>query len=639
MVGNIPIRPKNPNGPLRVISIGRLSRPKETQEQTFDSLEAIRKENERMLVQLYPDPKEILYLAEQISGTVAERETIRIVWDLVATGEWDLIIAEDLSRIFRNPRYQYAFVQDAVDAGIRVICFADNLDTADENWETQLACASVRHGLTVPDTRRRIRRKATDTFSKGGQVGKVRVPYLRVSREDALSGKFGPVGLRIRRNPAFDAVLAGIRLRMEQGHNRLSIVDWLNQAGMPLGAYVTKGCWTLKLFRETLSDPLLHGTRRFRVWRHIHVFKTGKYRRERNPKPQTEYVASLAYMTREEQEQMLAIFDWKINWDAPPTSSTPHSRKGIPRKRSKWPGQAVECRICGGKMFQCGKFLRCSNSFRVSGETCWNHVHVPTEPLKRYVVQWLVQQASASQPFRDTLLTAIQLQLRSRQASRLARSTRLHAERDVLEKKETNLRKAISVASDLTGDCLEALVKDLAEVSAQLTIKRQELSQVHNAPAEEDYTDEQILAELPRVLVKLIDSSFEMAEVLKQLIVRCEVVPVQALDSGLVRARAKFVFRTLSACPDGTVVENEVEGVVDLFEPAAHIRCLGAAVALRSQTPRPTLKQIAAQLGTSYMTVKRALAYQTLMDAEGLTNPYRVLTSKPGKASRWKSAS
>jgi DNA invertase Pin-like site-specific DNA recombinase len=199
MASNIPLEPKEPNGPLRVISLGRLSQPKETKEETLESLDAIRRENERLLDQLYPGPKEIRYLAEQVSGTIPERETIQILWELVATGEWDVIVAEDLSRIFRNPRFQLGFVQDAVDIGIRVICFADHLDTADEHWETLAACATLRHGLLIPDTRRRIRRTATDSFHKGGQVGRVRITHLRVSKDDAKSGKYGPVGLRIRR--------------------------------------------------------------------------------------------------------------------------------------------------------------------------------------------------------------------------------------------------------------------------------------------------------------------------------------------------------------------------------------------------------------------------------------------------------
>ncbi len=111
-----PIIPKNPDHVVRIISIGRLSKPKETEAETQQSLEAIRNENERMLSCIYSGPKFIRYLAEQISGMLAQRLSMDELWRLVETGEWDLIIAEDLSRIFCNPRWQLAFVQDCVDA-------------------------------------------------------------------------------------------------------------------------------------------------------------------------------------------------------------------------------------------------------------------------------------------------------------------------------------------------------------------------------------------------------------------------------------------------------------------------------------------------------------------------------------------
>lgn len=639
MASNIPLEPKDPNGPLRVISLGRLSQPKETKEETLESLDAIRRENERLLDQLYPGPKEIRYLAEQVSGTIPERETIQILWELVATGEWDVIVAEDLSRIFRNPRFQLGFVQDAVDIGIRVICFADHLDTADEHWETLAACATLRHGLLIPDTRRRIRRTATDSFHKGGQVGRVRITHLRVSKDDAKSGKYGPVGLRIRRNPEFIEVVPQIRLRMEQGHSPLAIVDWLNHSQIPVGAYVKKGMWTLKLFRSTIEDPLLHGTRRFRVRRHQQIFKTGKYRRDRNPKPEEEHVEELAYMTRAEQEAMLAIFGWRINWDTPPESSSPHPRKGIPRKQSTWPGQAVKCCICVGTTFKCGKFLRCRHSFRRFGETCWNHIQAPIAPLRKHVVDWLVRQSEESLAFRQFLLTAIKEQLNSQQSKRLSRGARYRADIAALELKERNLRESIAMANKIAGDSLEGLVEDLGKVSSELKNKRKEQALVEDAPEDEGLTDEQIIGRLQKILKRLIETSYGMAEVLQQLIKRCEIVPVQALDTGLVRARARFEFRTLSFDPHGNLVEGREESTVDLFQPALHIALLQQVVELRSQSPRPTLKQIGAQLGTSYMTVKRALAYQKLMDAEGLTDPYRELTSKPTDASRWRDAS
>jgi hypothetical protein len=260
-------------------------------------------------------------------------------------------------------------------------------------------------------------------------------------------------------------------------------------------------------------------------------------------------------------------------------------------------------------------------------------------PLRKHVIDWLVRQATDSAAFRQTLLPRIQEILRSQRTSRSSRSSRCRAEIAALDLKEQNLRKAIALTSEMTGDSLEALVKDVNDISSQLRRKKLDLEQIQDAPEDEVLTDEQILDQLEVVLIRLIDTSFEMAEVLRQLIDHCEIIPVQALDSGLVRARAKIVFRTMAFGPDESLVEGREEMIVDLFESPVHIAFLQDAVKLRGQTPRPTLKQIGAKLGTSYMTVKRALGYKKLMDDEGLSTPYRELTSKPVGASRWRHAS
>ena len=115
MLSNHPIVPKNPDGIARIISVGRLSKPKDSEAETQQSLEAIRRENERLLKSVYAGTPVIKYLGEQISGMIAERNTMTELWELVASGEWDLIIAEDLSRVFRNPVFQLKFLQYLVN--------------------------------------------------------------------------------------------------------------------------------------------------------------------------------------------------------------------------------------------------------------------------------------------------------------------------------------------------------------------------------------------------------------------------------------------------------------------------------------------------------------------------------------------
>jgi Resolvase, N terminal domain len=635
MFSDHPIVARNSDGIPRVISIGRLSKPKDTKEETEQSLHSMHVQDEKFLDAQFPVPKFVDFLGEQSSGMIRDRETMKELWRRIKAKECDLVVAEDISRIFRNPRLQWDFVQDAVDAGVRVICIADNLDTADDNWFVALTIATVRHGLHIPDTRRRIKRKSTTAFEQGGEVCKVRFAYARVSREDAAAGTYGPKGLRVRRLSEWTWVFLEIKRRFHEGQKPFEVVAWMNAQGIPTGLYATSKRWTIKLLRSILEHPGLHGTRQFAREISVLVFDTGAFRREANAEPKSQYVPELAHMTREEQEEMLAAVGWKINWGGIKPPAPPHQRKGIPRGHSLWPGQAVLCSACGAMLFVFGKYLKCRNALRASGQTCWNHVLVPVAPIRKFIVELLVKHFHSSSAFREVLLPAVKEQLQQHQQQHESSRGRLSAEIAILKKKEQNLRQSIGIAEELTGEQLQSLVVDLASVTKELTLKVQQ-AQAADTLSEppSETTDDQIAERLEDVLTFLVGSSFEMAETIRRLIPKCVIVPIQAWDGGQVYPRVKLYVR-------GNMEDFEQldEIVVDLFEPPVYIQHLAAAVKLRSQQPRPTLKQIGKALGTSYMTIKRSLHYAKVMEELGVSEPFRELHSKPENAARWRHAS
>src|SRR6476620_11412329 len=124
-MNNVPLRPRREGQPLRVIILGRIS----TEHQEMENITASIRYAEEHLDRAYKGPLEVRHLGERASGMLADRPTIREAQALIDTGEWDLVLVEELSRIYRNPRFAYRFVQDCVDAGTRVIAIGDNLDT------------------------------------------------------------------------------------------------------------------------------------------------------------------------------------------------------------------------------------------------------------------------------------------------------------------------------------------------------------------------------------------------------------------------------------------------------------------------------------------------------------------------------
>jgi hypothetical protein len=352
MNNHIPLVPKHPDGKLRVLAIGRLSKPKSTEEETQKTIESSLEVVRRHLDAIYDGPVLLTQLAEQESGLIADRATIQEAEELIAGGEVDLLIAEDLSRIYRSPRLQYAFVEDCVDSDVRVICVADRLDTEEDDWESSMCIASFRHSMPAVDARRRQVRKSHYSFHNGGQVQKVKAPYRKLTTKEAKSGKFGPVGLRIARREEWTPIVKKMReilmTPIDGVYSYVPVLEWLRENNIPTGAYVKSDEWTQRLVKSLLTDPILIGLRRFRVLLFRRVRGSKKYRRRLNPKgPETELYPELAHLTDEEFESMQAIIE-QIASNHRDKAGAEHSLYRRPRKDALFPKQHATCSICGG---------------------------------------------------------------------------------------------------------------------------------------------------------------------------------------------------------------------------------------------------------------------------------------------------
>jgi len=106
---------------------------------------------------------------------IVDRASIVEAEHEIETGLWDLVLMEDLSKAYRNPRISTPLCRTGVDAETRVICTGDNLDTAILNGKSRWDRAALRRGLHIPDTRRRVRRTATYEFQKLVESGTSRL--------------------------------------------------------------------------------------------------------------------------------------------------------------------------------------------------------------------------------------------------------------------------------------------------------------------------------------------------------------------------------------------------------------------------------------------------------------------------------
>ncbi|PHR90016.1 MAG: hypothetical protein COA78_35480 [Blastopirellula sp.] len=629
MLKHIPLVPKVPGSPLHAIILGRLSKPKNTEEETQQTIESSYAFTERFLADVYKGPIETYYLGEQVSGYVADRPTILEAVRLMNTGTIDVVISEDLSRVSRNPAHQHSFVQDCVDAKTRLICIADGLDTADDNWEMMLSTAALRHGLYVPDTRRRVKRTATHAFNLGGMVLKCKAGYLKLSREKALTGEFGPEGLRIMKDPVFSQHIPEIRRQLMKTGCLAKVVRWLNKKEIPTGPYAKGDKWNRNLLKGLLRDPILHGTRSFRKTLYVQIYKTGHYDREVNGNPERDSVPELSYMTLEEQDSMLDAVGLTIDWGVEDETKQQGPRKNVRVCQSYFPGQSATCGICGGRMLIFGHFLKCTNSLELNGQTCWNHVQVDIQRTRDTLLSWVLEEFSNDSDARRLLIDAAWKESQLHQKKQNSETSYIEKELKDLLKQQENLSKAIA-----NGGELEGLLTALQSVEARIVIKRKKLKDAvaTTSVSQQLLSRELVDAHAYEALKKLMAISYDFADVMRAIFPKFVIQPIQALDTGQVYPRGKLVFSPSGSDEDDC---EQIEVELDLFRLPDPLFFRPQILELKAQNPKLSYKKIGKALGIGYMSVKRSFAYQHLMDEHGETEPYREIHEEPSNVPRW----
>jgi hypothetical protein len=523
-----------------------------------------------------------------------------------------------------------------VDHNVRLILIHDLVDTADEDWETAMHIASLRHGMTVPETRRRVRRKAKYSFHAGGMVQKVKYGYRKLTKEESASGKFGTPGLRIVKDDEDESkakVFDKIRELAAKGYGEYGITHWLNDEIVEPGPYVETGHWTEPLVHNLLRDLILSGQRKFRTTVVKMVYRTGKSRRLVNVDgPERKSWPELAYMTGEQQASMIADLDAAKRLRSNNKKGRDHPLYNQPRSQTLWPGQQVRCGVCDGLMYRFGKVLKCRNAVANGPRTCWNHLLVPIAMVFDRVLPALVRFLDSHQGGRADIAASAwetyQQVVRQRSSSRSA----VEREIGLLERQAHRISKAY-----IEGVELEAFVREAKTLDGKLAAKRRELARLDSVedPLGRVQSVEEMADRIEEYIIRLATGSRSFADVLRKLIPRFVVQPVQALDRPQVRPRAYVTFGTAAWAGPGKVAREEYL-TVDLFEPPDHVTALPLCLEARRLNPKASLKEIAAFIGYGHMTVKRAFDYAKLMNQAGMSEPYRILTEKPDVASRWR---
>src|SRR5262245_13612860 len=292
-----PLAPRNGH-PLMVLGIARIS----TEHQDALSLKDQEALYHQWLAQHTDCHFKLTMIAGRGSGECLDRQEALQATAEIETGRYDLVIAEDLGRIFRRMQ-AFIFCEHCEDVGTRLIAINDHVDTGKEDWRLHAFFATMRHEMYNADTAKRIRRSLRNRFQQGGVIQTVVFGYLKPDQAKTDAD--------LRKDPNAEPVYEEMFRRLEDGASYAEIADWLNEQKVPLPPYARSSRWTCALVSRLIHNPILKGVRVRNQKLSKRVNQTG--RRKSVPAPASERLERrcphLAFLEPARYDRLIRMLD------------------------------------------------------------------------------------------------------------------------------------------------------------------------------------------------------------------------------------------------------------------------------------------------------------------------------------------
>lgn len=556
------------------------------------------------------------------SGECLDRKEVHEAVEAVETRTYDLVIAEDLGRVFRRVHAQL-FCELCEDVGTRLVAINDHIDTAQDNWRVLAGFASMRHEMYNADTSKRIRRSLRNRFHQGGVVQTVVYGYIKPpgAKTDA----------QLRKDPAAEPVYAEIFRRLEGGASYSEVADWLNEQGVKPGPWARSSRWRCSLLTQLIHNPILKGVRVRNRKMSKRVNQTG--RRKSVPAPAGErlerQVPHLAFIEPQRYDRLVRLLDERNAKYRRKGVNGIDPRKDVPKKRTVWPGQHITCGVCGRPYVYGGNGQKDSLMCRGAHEyLCWNGLAVDGPGAARRLVGAIRSAIAALPEFDPVLMTMVEEELRGGAGDHVRRLKELTKHRATIDRQLANLVAAITDMghSPTLLQQLTRLEQEKAEVAGSLRELEQVAKQGVRLP-----TVAEVRALAEEAFGRLVATSQEFGRLLRQLVPKLVVKPYRLVDGGHPVLRAHFTLALATLVPGRLppALRGALERplVVDLFDPpereAFRVRAMELAANGLKQ------RDIADELGISQAAVQQALALAKCLGQSGLTDAYTPLGAPP----------
>ena len=673
--------------PLRVVIHARFSTEEQRQSSLDDQVASCR----RFIEQNLPpgvglDRLGITVVQEpEISGELRDRPGIDEIKKAIDERRIDLLIAEESSRLYRHMTFSGMLFNAAVDAGIRILCPTDYIDTADDDWPERLQMSQSQHSRANHFTRARIKRAQLGLWERGAAVSAVKPGYRR--RPSVAATAMQPA-----QGPFFDdvdepqaVVIREVFERVARGEPTWAVADWLTSIRFPKATNSLKPAWSVRNLIDLVRRPDYRGEQVYRRRVSRQQLSTGRSRIVRNAAEDvlTRQMPQLRIVSDHLWHAANEAIDRRRTRATGPTGED-HPLSGRPRRDSRHLLSTLfVCGICGAPMHAGGRHeggYWCSAATR---HECWNRTTCVREQAHAAVIGAVVREVAALAEFRDQIVARV-LELHAAGGDVAAARRAINAEEASIVASLANIATAIELGGQGVATLVERL--RLREQDLRLVRSRREELVAREGQRRPPPTATEILAHLESLEAGLVAGNPRAPVILRQLLRGpIRAVPHRQFGSDKVVLRAEFEIVLGRSLPDtvadvianaetgtetgpeaGTETDTEAGAeagaspeavaatgqalpaagtaiaglpvgvrriVVDLFEPSGIVRHAAEAHEL-VETGIP-LVRVGEVLGVSKRLAHLCSQLGAAMAEAGVTDPFERLTERPERVSRW----
>ncbi|NLX59273.1 MAG: recombinase family protein [Phycisphaerae bacterium] len=596
----------------------------------------------------YPEPVGE-FKDEGISGEMVSRSGIDQLKDAIRTGQCDMVVVEDVSRLYRNTAALLSLVNLAAASKVRIVAINDALDTsaARNDYLLKLVFSGYHHERHNSDLSERINRGKRSGWEAGYAMGRVIPGYTRRPANEGSQRRAGP--FVDEKEEKWGPTIVEAFERARRGSSKKSIAAFLTEAGFPRFANARSKVHNENSITSLITNTIYMGIERYRRVHPEADLRTGKRRTVATPADEiwTREMPHLAFVSATLWEAANKTMASR----APQPKGTDNIMHGIPYTARCLLSGHLRCSICGSKMVGQGlgrrygdtvqRGYRCSSA--IDGK-CWNKGICNRERTDRRIIA-AVLDTLVSAEGAGGLLAELTAQMTRDGGELGARAAALRAERARVESDRDKYAEAVVVSDNLATfvEKVRRCEKRLSQLEWEIKYVDQQLSSSAKPvkPAE--------MVEAARSVAKTLTEgrTDEVRQALGGLITPIRVVLFQRQDNRVVVPRARFRVNYVGLLPtqwqaliehspidlkDAGLLSQELDVALYKKEPLP-VRYAWRAKELRDQGMKG--EGWAKALGITLSSAYHALELAEFMLANGLTDIYKEVTEHPGKIARW----